>query len=414
MVSYKKYQLRNGLRLLVHRDPTTPMAVLNMLYDVGARDEEPSRTGFAHLFEHLMFEGSVNIPDFDVHLQLAGGESNAFTSNDITNYYMTLPAVNLETACWLESDRMLGLAFSEEKLRIQKNVVAEEYRQSYLNQPYGDTMLLLRPLCYQVHPYQWPTIGKNIDHIQTAGLDEVMGFFSRFYHPANAILSISGPLEESRVTDMAEKWFGELPAGEALQRRLPEEPGQTEERRLVVERDVPASQVYIVFHSCKRNDPAFFATDLLNDLLAHGESSRLKENLEKKKKIFSEINAYLSGSIDTGMFVISGTVSQGISPETAEKAVWQELEDLAGERVGDSELQKVKNKVEASHQFSESNLLARTMNLAYYELLGDADLMNRQIDGYFRVAAEDIRLLASEMFSKKRATVLYYLTKKQS
>lgn len=409
MVPFKKHILDNGLRLIIHRDETTPMSVLNLLYDVGARDEDPDRTGFAHLFEHLMFEGSVHVPDFDVHLQLAGGENNAFTSNDITNYYMTLPAVNLETALWLESDRMLGLAFSEEKLRIQKNVVTEEYRQSYLNQPYGDTMLLLRPLVYQVHPYQWATIGKNIEQIQTAGLEEVRSFFYRHYRPDNAILSISGPHNEDKVLEMAKKWFGDIPRGVGSLRLLPQEPLQTEQRRLVVERQVPASQIYVVFHTCGRNEQAFYTTDLLNDLLAHGESSRLKERLVKQKRLLSDVNAYLSGSIDTGMFVVTGKLHEETSPEEAEQAVWQELLELASHPVSDHELQKVKNKVEASHEFSESNLLARTMNLAYYELLGDADLLNRQTDAYFSVQGSDIRDMAESMFKKERSTVLYYL-----
>ena len=414
MVPFQTYRLDNGLRVVIHRDETTPMSVLNVLYDVGSRDEDPERTGFAHLFEHLMFEGSLNIPDFDQRLQLAGGENNAFTSNDITNYFMALPAINLETGLWLESDRMLGLAFSEEKLRIQKNVVTEEYRQVYMNQPYGDTMLLLRPVCYKRHPYQWATIGKSTEHIQNADLDEVRAFFTRFYHPANAIVSISSPMKEADVLGLVKRWFATIPPGEKAIRDLPVEPEQTERRQIHAERDVPASQIYMVFHTCGRNEPGFYATDLLNDVLAHGESSRLKERLVKKRKLFGDINAYLSGSMDTGMFVINGKLSHDVQVEEAEEAIWEELEELSQTTVGDYELQKVKNKVEASHLFSESNLMARTMNLAYYELMGDADLLNRQTELYFRVGAEEIKNIAAAMFRKKRATVMYYVKNGQS
>jgi zinc protease len=278
-----------------------------------------------------------------------------------------------------------------------------------MKQPYGDTMLLLRPLVYQVHPYQWATIGKNIQQIQTAGLDEVESFFYRHYRPDNAILSISGPHKEDEVLEMAKRWFGDIPRGKRYLRQIPQEPLQLEQRRLVVERQVPASQIYMVFHSCGRNEQAFYTTDLLNDLLAHGESSRLKERLVKQQRLLSDVNAYVSGSIDTGMFVVTGKLHEETSPEDAEQAIWQELEELTLCPVSESELQKVKNKVEASHEFSESNLLARTMNLAYYELLGDADLLNRQTDAYFSVQGSDIRDMAESMFKKERSTVLYYL-----
>ena len=409
MVEFKKYILDNGLRVIVHKDTSTPMAVFNLLYDVGARDEAPERTGLAHLFEHLMFEGSVNIPAFDTPLELAGGESNAFTTNDMTSYHCTLPAVNLETAFWLESDRMLGLAFSDEKLRIQKNVVTEEYRQSYLNQPYGDTMMLLRTLAYKVHPYQWSTIGKHIDHVNNTTLDEVKAFFFRHYRPDNAILSVAGPVEPEDIFLLAEKWFGSIPPGSAITRSLPEEPAQTMQRRLVAKRDVPASQVFITFHTCTRASDDFFATDLLSDILANGDSSRLKERLVKGKKLFSEVNAYLSGSLDTGLFIVTGKPHPGVTVEEAEQALWAELDDLRYTEVPDLELQKVKNKMEASHTFSESNLMARAMNLAYYELLGSADLLNVQIENYSRQSASDLRLMALKLFNKDRSSVMHYL-----
>ncbi len=408
MVEYKKYVLGNGLRVIAHKDQSTPMVAFNLLYDVGSRDEDPDRTGLAHLFEHLMFEGSVNITAFDTKLELAGGESNAFTTNDITNYYMTLPAVNLETAFWLESDRMLGLAFSKEKLKIQKNVVTEEYRQAYLNQPYGDAMLLLRSLAYKEHPYQWATIGKNIDHIHLVSLEEVKAFFFKYYRPDNAILSVAGPVEPEEVLALAEKWFGAIASANVLHRSIPAEPIQTLQRCLVAERSVPASQLYIAFHTCGRASDDFFATDLLSDILANGDSSRLKERLVKGKKLFSDVNAYLSGSVDAGLFIVTAKLHPEVSVEMAEASLWRELESLIHEDVSEMELQKVKNKVEAFNTFSETNLMARAINLAYHELLGDADMVNHQMDHYARQTASDLKGMASKLFTRERSSVLYY------
>jgi zinc protease len=410
MIKFEKHTLSNGLRVIAHKDPATPMAAFNLLYNVGARDEHPDHTGFAHLFEHLMFEGSLNINGFDRHLQNAGGENNAFTTNDITNYYITLPAHNLETAFWLESDRMLGLAFSEEKLAIQKNVVLEEFRQSYLNQPYGDTWLLLRPLAYNRHPYQWATIGKSIDHILSADLKQVEAFFHAYYHPSNAILVVSGNVEVADVFRLAEKWFGDLHGRQLHPRKLPVEHAQTAERRLVVEREVPSSQVYMAFHCCERGHPDFFATDLLSDLLANGDSSRLISRLVKGEKILSEVNAYLTGSLDPGLFIVHAKLHAETSTEQAEAAVWQELEKLCRHEPDKPELEKVMNKVEAAHTFSESNVLAKAMNLAYYELIGDAGQLNRLMSDYKKVRPRDISRLAQGIFRRENMSVMHYLT----
>lgn len=409
MVEFTKHTLTNGLKVIVHRDVTTPMAAVNILYDVGARDEDPNRTGFAHLFEHLMFEGSVNIPRYDYHLQHAGGENNAFTTNDITNYYLTLPAQNLETAFWLESDRMLGLAFSEEKLATQRNVVAEEFRQSYLNQPYGDAWLMLRPLSYTAHPYRWATIGQSIDHIYQASLDDVKDFFKRFYHPANAILTVAGNVEPDQVFKLAEKWFGGIFPGQGYVRSLPKEPPQNEERRQVVERNVPQDQIYMAFHMCARTHPDFCATDLLSDILSNGDSARLTAKLVHDKKLFSEVNAYITGSIDPGQFLITAKPHNHVDVRQAEEILWQEALGMANEKVGERELQKVKNKIEASQTFSESNVLAKAMNLSYFELLGDAGKINEQIDAYFSVDASGIRRVAADLFALRNASVLHYV-----
>ena len=409
MIHFEKHTLKNGLRVLVHRDDTTPMAAVNVLYDVGARDEDPDKTGFAHLFEHLMFEGSVHVPRFDYELQHAGGENNAFTTNDITNYYQSLPAQNLETAFWLESDRMFGLDFSEQKLETQKNVVVEEYRQSYLNQPYGDAWLLMRPVAYDVHPYRWATIGKNIDHIKNASLQDVKEFFSTFYNPSNAIVTVAGNVEVDNVFALAEKWFGNIPAGEPYHRNLPAEPPQLKEKRESVQRDVPQNQIYMAFHVCGRSHQDFYGTDLLSDLLANGESARLPARLIHDQEMFSEINAYITGNLDPGLFVITGKPHNGVAVEKAEDMLWKEARDLLTNKVEGRELQKVKNRVEATHTFSESNLLAKAMNMAYYELQGDADSYNKQLEKYARVTADDIQRIAAEIFRRENCTTLQYL-----
>jgi zinc protease len=411
MVSFERFTLANGLKVLVHEDPTTPMAVVNILYDVGARDEHPDQTGFAHLFEHLMFGGSVNIPSYDEPLQRVGGENNAFTSNDITNYYITLPSVNLETAFWLESDRMLSLAFSEKSLEVQRNVVCEEFKQRYLNQPYGDVWLKLRPMAYKQHPYQWATIGKSLDHIENANIEDVKAFFNRHYNPSNAIMVVGGDVKLEEVKRLSEKWFGNIPAGEKLARLLPVEDDQTEERKETVHANVPLNAIYKVFHMPSRTEAGYYAADLISDILSRGNSSRLFRNLLKDQKLFSDINAYLTGSLDAGLFVVEGKPLPGISMEVAEAAIWKELERISTELVPEAELTKVKNKMESTMVFSEMSLLDKAMNLAYFELLGDADLLNSETQKYLDVSAEEIRTQAAHIFRKENSSTLYYLAK---
>ena len=411
MVSFERFTLANGLKVLVHEDPTTPMAVVNILYDVGARDEHPDQTGFAHLFEHLMFGGSVNIPSYDEPLQRVGGENNAFTSNDITNYYITLPSVNLETAFWLESDRMLSLAFSEKSLEVQRNVVCEEFKQRYLNQPYGDVWLKLRPMAYKQHPYQWATIGKSLDHIENASIDDVKAFFNRHYTPSNAIMVVGGDVKLEEVKRLSEKWFGSIPAGEKLSRLLPIEDDQLEERKETVKANVPLDAIYKVFHMPARIEPGYYAADLVSDILSRGNSSRLFRNLLKDQKLFSEINAYLTGSMDAGLFVLEGKPLPGISMEAAEASIWAELERISTELVPEAELTKVKNKMESTMVFSEMSLLDKAMNLAYFELLGDANGLNSETQKYLDVTAEEIRAQARHIFRKENSSTLYYLAK---
>ncbi|MGK6351342.1 M16 family metallopeptidase [Parapedobacter sp. DT-150] len=409
MVTFNRFTLANGLRVLVHEDAATPMAVVNLLYDVGARDEHPDRTGFAHLFEHLMFGGSVNIPNYDGPSQAVGAQNNAFTSNDITNYYMTLPAANIETAFWLESDRMLGLAFNEKSLEVQRNVVSEEFKQRYLNQPYGDAWLRLRPLSYQVHPYRWATIGKDLSHIEQAKMEDVKAFFARHYAPNNAILVVAGNVESNAVRQLAENWFGPIPSGSRHERQLPAEPQQREARREIVRADVPLNNLYIAFHGPARLQAGYHAMDMISDMLSHGQSSRLYRRLVKETELFSEINAYQTGSMDTNLFVIEGKPSPTVRIDIAEEAIWSELENLKAELVDSYELNKVKNRIESTMVFAEMALLEKAMNLAYFELLGNADDLNTEVDRYLAVSAADIRQQAQQLFRKENSSTLIYL-----
>lgn len=414
MVDFNRFTLANGLKVLVHEDPTTPMAVLNILYDVGARDEDPEKTGFAHLFEHLMFGGSVNIPNYDEPLQRVGGENNAFTSNDITNYYITLPAENIETAFWLESDRMLSLAFSEKSLDTQKNVVSEEFKQRYLNQPYGDVWLKLRPLAYKNHSYRWATIGKELSHIENASIGDVKTFFKKHYTPQNAILVVGGNVKTEDVKKLAEKWFEPIPSGDKYNRNLVQEELQTIARYETVKADVPLNAVYIAFKMPGRLSKDYYAFDLLSDILSSGKSSRLHNSLLKEQKLFSEINAYISSSLDPGLLIVEGKLVEGISVEAGEKAIWAELEKIKTELISDTELTKVKNKVESVLVFSEMSLLDKAMNLAYYELLGDADLLNQESSEFLKVTAEDIKRISNDTFSLSSSSTLYYLTEENA
>lgn len=414
MISFEKFQLDNGLKVIVHQDKYTPIVAVNLLYNVGARDEHPEKTGFAHLFEHLMFGGSVNIPNYDEALQLVGGENNAFTSNDITNYYLTLPKNNIETGFWLEADRMLSLAFTEKSLEVQRNVVIEEFKQRYLNQPYGDVWLLLRPLAYQLHPYRWNTIGKEIAHIEKASMEDVKAFFKQFYSPNNAILVVAGDVETDEIKHLSEKWFGSLPRGPEIKKELPEEPPQMAPQNLTVERDVPFDAIYKAYHMYARTDKEYHTVDLISDIFSGGHSSRFYKELVKNKKMFSEITAYVSGDIDKGLFIISGKLIKGILMEDAEQAIQEEIDKLTKEIIAVEELSKVKNRVEATLEFSVMSVLNKAMSLAYSELLGDAELINREVENYLNVSTKDIKEQANVIFRKNNCSTLYYLAKNKA
>ena len=411
MISFERFTLSNGLRVLFHKDEKTPIAAINIVYDVGARDEDPERTGFAHLFEHLMFGGSVNIESYDEPLQQAGGSNNAFTSNDLTNYYLSLPVQNIETGFHLESDRMLSLAFTPKSLEVQRQVVIEEFKQRYLNQPYGDVWLELRPLVFEVHPYRWPTIGKEIRHIEEAVMEDVKDFFNRFYKPNNAIMVIAGNLELEEVKRLCEKWFAPIPSGHVPKRNLPKEPVQTAYKRKIIERDVPQDAIYMAFHMCDRRSPDYYATDLVSDVLSRGKSSRLYQKLVKEKKIFTELDAFVSGDYDEGLFVIQGKFEDKFSHEEVEEEIWKELNAFMQSEIADEELQKVKNKIESSLRFSEQSILNKAMALCMAELIEDADLVNTEFDRYIEVTSDQVLQAARKIIRKENCSSLYYKKK---
>jgi zinc protease len=413
MISYEKFTLANGLRVVVHEDHSTPMACINILYDVGARDEHEEKTGFAHLFEHLMFGGSVNIPNYDAPLQQVGGENNAFTNNDVTNYYLTLPAENLETGFWLESDRMLSLAFSDKSLEVQRNVVVEEFKQRYLNQPYGDEWLLIRPLAYKVHPYRWATIGKEISHIEEAVMDDVKSFFNRFYNPSNAVLVVAGDVELAKVKELSNKWFAPIEPGLKNYRQLPKEPQQQEERFLEVIKDVPAHSLTKVWHMSSRMSKEYYAQDLLSDVLGRGSSSRLHTKLVKERQLFSSISAYVTGSFDEGLLVVHGRLVNGVTLEEANDAILEVIEELKSKSLDSNELQKVKHKAESTHVFGEMSILNKAMNLAFGELLGDIDMVNTEIEKINSVTENDILEQAKKVLVSTNCSTLFYKRKEE-
>lgn len=411
MICFEKFVLDNGLRVIVHKDTSTPMAVMNILYDVGARDEHPAQTGFAHLFEHLMFGGSVNIPVYDEPLQMAGGENNAYTTNDLTNYYIHIPKENLETAFWLESDRMLSLAFDEKSLEVQRKVVCEEFKEHYIDKPYGDVWFKLRELVYQQHPYRWMTIGKELSHIENAQLQDVKNFFFKYYRPNNAIMVVAGNVETEEVKKLAEKWFSNIPSGETINRRLPQEAEQKAPRKLSVTADVPLDAFYKCWHIGGRLSEDYHASDLITDILGGGESSRLHQKLVKELQLFVSITCYHLGTIDPGIICIDGKLVKGVKMEDAEREIEKIITYLKEEPILNIELEKVKNKTESMLAFEDMSVLNRANSLAYYELLGDANMMNTELSKYDAVTVTDIKETACRIFREENSSTLYYYAK---
>ena len=413
MIQFSRHILDNGLTVICHTDKSTPFVSVNVLYKVGSRNEQADKTGFAHLFEHLMFGGSTHIEDYDKHVQLAGGESNAYTTNDLTNYYITIPASNIETALWLESDRMAGLNLSPSSLDIQKHVVIEEFKQRYLNNPYGDLWLKLRPLAYKVHPYRWATIGVSPEHIERATLEDVGAFFRQFYAPDNAIVSICGNIAEDKALELVKKWFGDIPPAHGPVSHIPAEPRQTEERRSIVpDNNVPADAIYKVFHMGGRDSDDFYACDIISDILSNGQSSRLYVNLIKNQRLFSGIDAYVSGDRDPGLFIFSGKLSEGVAIEEAEAAIQNEIDHFIEDPISERELQKVINKTEARISYSEINYQGKSANLAFFDYLGDVNLINSESARYAEVSLDSIKQTARELFSAKNCSTLWYLKDK--
>lgn len=407
-IKFDRFTLDNGLKVIVHHDQATPMVAVNVLYNVGARDEDPEHTGFAHLFEHLMFGGSVNISSYDEPLQRAGGENNAYTTNDITNYYIQLPKENMETAFWLESDRMLSLAFSPKSLEVQRKVVCEEFKEHYLNMPYGDAWKYLRELAYKVHPYQWMTIGKNLEQIERATLDEVKAFFKKHYCPSNAILCVAGNVTSEEVKALAEKYFGPIPSGEAYVRHLPQEPKQTESRFKEIQAKVPLDAIYKAWPIAERLSAGYYYADIITEILGNGNASRLFQKLVKEKQLFSQISCYHTGSLDPGLLVITGKLIKGVTLEEANAAIEAEVDDLMQNAFSETELEKAKNKIESAITFEDMSLLARANNLAFYELLGDAEMMNAEMDKYQSADAAPIQAYVREIFRKENGNTLFY------
>ena len=410
MIRFEKFTLENGLRVLVHEDNSTPMAVVNVLYDVGAKDENPEKTGFAHLFEHLMFGGSINIPVYDEPLQVAGGENNAYTTNDLTNYYCQLPSENIETAFWLESDRMLSLAFGKKSLEVQRKVVCEEFKEHYINKPYGDVWHKLRTLVYTTHPYKWMTIGASLKHVEDATLADVKAFFKKHYNPSNAILTVAGNVNVAKVKELAEKWFGTIPAGEKYNRNLPVEPKQTAPRTLEVKADVPLDALYKCWHIYPRTDDRYYTADLITDILSGGGSSRLYQSLVKEQQLFSNIECYHMGSTDAGLLVIEGKLVKGIDIKKAEQAINEEIKKIQATGVTVTELEKVKNKTESALAFEDMSVMNRASSIAMYELLGDADLMNSELEKYRAVTAENILAETRIIFDENNCSTMYYMS----
>lgn len=408
MINFERFVLGNGLKVLVHEDHSTPMAVVNVMYDVGSKDENPDKTGFAHLFEHLMFGGSINIPDFETPLQLAGGENNAYTSNDLTNYYIQLPADNLETALWLESDRMFSLAFDEKSLEVQRKVVSEEFKEHYINKPYGDVWFKLREMVFKSHPYRWMTIGKELSHIEQASLEDVKSFFKKHYSPSNAILVIAGKVKTDIAIKLAEKYFGDIPPGTKYQRHIPAEGVQNEERVLEVNADVPLDALYKVWKMPARLNDGYYVGDMVTEVLGGGASSRLYQKLVKEERLFSSIDCYHFGSVEEGMLTIEGKLVKGVEMKKAEKSVNSIIEEMVHKGITEHELAKIKNKTEAVLAFEDMNILTRANNIAFYELLGDAGLFNKERDKYFEVTRDQIAEFCNVTFQKEKSNTLFY------
>ena len=404
-----KVTLKNGLRVLHMPAADSQMVYVNLLYGVGARDEEYEYTGLAHLLEHLMFEGTRAVPSFDEPLESAGGENNAYTNNDVTNYYISLPKQNAELAFWMESDRMCNITFEKNKVDVQRQVVMEEFKQTTLNRPYGDVSMILRAMAFKKHPYRWSTIGRKLSHIADVPVQQIRKFYKTYYAPDNAVLSVVGNIPFEQVVEWSEKWFGDIPAKGVALRKRPVEPRQVRQRRKVVYRNVPENALYMGFHMGSRLAPDYYPCDVISDILSNGYSGRLLQRLVKEKKLLSKIDAFISGSEDAGMFWIYSRVAPGVSVEVAEIALWSELDALKQELVPQEELEKVRNRFESEYTFRNVSGENLSNNIALAELRGNLDSHFREPELYRAVTAEEVRDAAKELFRRGNSSVLYYL-----
>lgn len=408
MIKYEGFRLDNGLEVLVHQDPTTEMAVMNLLYKVGSRNEVPGKTGLAHFFEHLMFGGSRNVSVFDREVERVGGESNAFTNTDITNYYISLPATNIETAFWLESDRMMQLNLSQKTIEVQRKVVMEEFKQRYLNQPYGDAMHKVRGLVFDVHPYRWPTIGRDLVDIEAFTTADVEEFYYTHYRPNNAVLVVAGNVTLERVKSLAHKWFSDIPVGRIAKEPISPEPKQCGKRTLTVTADVPTDALYKAYRVPGRLEEGYVEADLITDILGFGRSSILEQKLVKNSSLFANCNAYVLGNVDPGLMIFTGKMEMGQSAEEAEKALDEVIEEFRSSSVSQKIIDKGKNQSEAMKSYDSVQLLNRAMNLAYYAHLGDANLYQTEYDRKLAASPEQIRAVANELLEEGNSSVVYY------
>lgn len=407
MINYETFTLTNGLKVIVHQDKSIPKVVFNILYRVGSKDEESSRTGFAHLFEHLMFRGSKNIPKYDTPLQRVGGQNNAFTSADVTNYYLNLPANQLETAFWLESDRMLELGLTEEKLETEKEVVINEYKQRYLNQPYGDAQLRMREMAFKVHPYRWTPIGQKMSHIAQATMEDVKDFFYGYYAPNNATLVVAGDVDMDQVHRLTEKWFGPIPKRPLKKHLIEQEPAQETARQETCHGPVPHPAVYKMYHIPAHTDPNYYTFEIIAALLASGTNSRLYQKLVKQQKVAMSVSAFSWQLHDPGVMSIDGHVAEGHSIAAYETAVQETLNEL--QNTTEADLQRMKNKLEAGHVMEQTSLFQKALNLAFSDTLGDVRLTNEVVNRFHNVTLNQVKEAAATYFVPNNASTLYYL-----
>lgn len=409
MIQFETFTLDNGLQIILNQDNKTPLVAVNLLYNVGAKNEQPSATGFAHLFEHLMFSGSKNFSSYDDAAQMMGAESNAFTNNDFTNYYITLPSEFLGHALDLEADRMQFLNINQKSLDVQRKVVVEEFKQRYINQPYGDLWKEIRELAYKKHPYRWQTIGMDISHIENADLEQVRTFYDNYYQASNAILALSGNVSLEKAKAEVEQAFGNIAFKQVVFTPYEQEPKQTEVRQKTVYREVPSNVICLIFPMSDRRSKDYYAQDLLSDVLSNGKSSRMYTRLVVEQKLFTEINAFISGDDDAGLFIVMGKYCDEVSIQEGETAIWRELESICKDPITEQELQKMKNKNEASATFSNMKILDKAMNLAYFAHLGQTNLINEERKIYNDVNIATLQQTAKQMFFENKYSILYYL-----